>query len=106
MRSFLILAIAMTGAPALAAPAANLQVSDSQTAPRICARFEQRRSGSRRICLMAHQWQALLGPDWRQVIASRNGDEDLAAVGARTRPRPELPEECRICRHFSPPRSD
>jgi hypothetical protein len=106
MRLLLILAVMTTGAPALAAPETGLQVSDTQTAPRVCARFEQRRSGSRRICLMAHQWQVLLGPDWRQLIASRNADEDMAAIGARTRPRPEPPEECMVCRHVSPPRSD
>ena len=80
MRSFLALAILLSGTPALAAREAGLQVSDSQTAPRVCARFEQRRSGSRRVCLMAHQWQAILGPDWRQLIASRNADEDMAAI--------------------------
>lgn len=106
MRPFLALAILLSGVPALAAPEAGLQISDSQTATRVCARFEQRRSGSRRVCLMAHQWQAILGPDWRQLIASRNADEDMAAIGARTRPRSEIPEDCRVCRHFDRPRSD
>ena len=105
MKLLLVLATLIGGAPAFAEPAANIHYGDAP-ATRICALFPHRRDGSRRICLTATQWQARLGPDWRQLLTGRNAEDDLAVLGPRTRARPELPPDCLVCPQMPPPRTD
>ena len=89
MRSLVLLAVVVTGVPALAASAGDAQASSR--AETVCALFQQRRSGARRICLTTSAWQDRLGPDWRQILTGRNAEDDLDALGPRTRSNPRLP---------------
>ena len=106
MKALFLLAVVMAGAPAFAAPAGDPQASGADQGPRVCALFRHARDGSRRICLAPSEWQDRLGPDWRQVLTGRNYEDDMAALGPRTRDRPVLPPDCFRCREMPPPRSD
>jgi hypothetical protein len=91
MKALVLLAVVVTGAPALAASAGDAQALALSRAERVCAVFQQRRSGARRICLTTSAWQDRLGPDWRQILTGRNAEDDLDALGPRTRSNPRLP---------------
>ncbi len=91
MKSLVLLAVVVTGAPALAASAGEARASSLSRAERVCAVFQQRRAGARRICLTTSAWQDRLGPDWRQILTGRNAEDDLDALGPRTRSNPRLP---------------
>lgn len=91
MRSLVLLAVAVTGAPALVASAGEARASSRPGPETVCALFQQRRSGARRICLTTSAWQDRLGPDWRQILTGRNAEDDLDALGPRTRSNPRLP---------------
>ena len=87
MKALIALAVAVTGAPALAASADN-EASASQTDRRICTRIE-RRGGSRlayqRVCLTEAEWRDRLGPDWRMRLTGRNPEDDVEAADFRSR---------------------
>jgi hypothetical protein len=60
--------------------------------------FPHPRSSARRICLTESRWQQRLGPDWRQILTGRNVEDDMDALGPRTRSNPRLPPgACRVC---------
>ena len=97
MKALLVLAIGLTSVPAFAAPAPDELISSAQV-PRICVMFPDRRTTSRRICLTSSQWQARLGPDWRQILTGRNYEDDMEALSVRTRNNSTLPPgACRVC---------
>lgn len=108
MKTLLAVAVLAAGAAAIGAPASGQQPTSSEPAPNICVLFQQQRSGSRRICLSASEWQQRLGRDWRQYLSGRTVDDDLALLGTLTRSRsePVLRDGCMACREMPPPRQD
>ena len=97
MKACLILAIGLASVPSLAASAGEELIS-SAPVPRVCVMFPDRRTSSRRICLTSSQWQARLGPDWRQIVTGRNFEDDMDALSVRTRNNPRLPQgACNVC---------
>jgi hypothetical protein len=105
MKFLLVPALLMSGAAASAASAESALFA-SEPATRICALSQQRRDGSRRICLTPSQWQARLGPDWRQVLTGRNAEDDVATLAPRTRLRAERRPDCLTCPRREPLRTD
>ena len=94
MRAVLAFAVAVTGAPALAAAGSDDQAANAGSGRKICTRVE-RRGGSRlsyqRVCLTEAEWRERLGPDWRIQLSGRAPDDDVDAVGVRTRAFSNLP---------------
>jgi hypothetical protein len=88
MKSLLAVAVAVTGATALAAAGSDDQASASNSDRKICTRI-QRRGGSRlayqRVCLTSAEWRERLGPDWRIQLTGRNPEEDVEAADFRSR---------------------
>jgi hypothetical protein len=98
MKKLLVLALALTGAPALAAPTSSNPDLITSRSPRVCALFPTQRTGARRICLTTEQWRGRLGNDWQQVLTGRNYEDDMDALRVRTRANPRLPAgACNVC---------
>ena len=96
MKKLLVLALVLTGAPALAAPTSSDTITSRS--PRVCAMFPTMRTGARRICLTNEQWRGRLGNDWQQVLTGRNYEDDMAALRVRARANPRLPAgACNVC---------
>lgn len=91
MKAVLAVAIAVTGAPLIAAPSADDQASSASSGRKVCTRVE-RRGGSRlayqRVCLTEAQWRERFGPDWRIRLSGRNPEEDVEAADLRSRDAP------------------
>jgi len=88
MKAVLAVAVAVTGAPALAAAGSDDQASASRGERKMCTRI-QRRGGSRlayqRVCLTSAEWRERLGPDWRMQLTGRNPEDDFEAADFRSR---------------------
>jgi hypothetical protein len=98
MKALLVLAVALTGAASSTTVAAEEQLISSARARPICVQFPDRRTSARRICLTASAWRERLGPDWRQILTGRNVEDDMDALGPRTRSNPRLPAgACNVC---------
>ena len=96
MKKLLVLALVLTGAPALAAPTSTDMITSRS--PRVCAMFPTQRTGARRICLTTEQWRSRLGNDWQQVLTGRNYEDDMAMLRVRARANPRLPAGgCNVC---------
>ena len=94
LKAVLAFALAVTGAPALAAAGSDDEAANADSGRRVCTRV-QRRGGSRlayqRVCLTEAEWRERLGPDWRIQLSGRSPDEDVDGVGVRTRQFSNLP---------------
>ena len=88
LKAVLAFAVAVTGAPALAAASSDDQASNARSGRTVCTRI-QRRGGSRlayqRVCLTEAQWRERLGPDWRIQLSGRNPEDDVEAADFRSR---------------------
>ena len=96
MKALIALAVAITGAPALAVAADdNEQASTSERERKICTRIQLRgasRMPYRRVCLTEAEWRDRLGPDWRQHLAgNQNPEDDMDAVDTRARAFTDVP---------------
>ena len=88
MKALIALAVAVTGAPALAVSGADDQTAASGSDRKICTRIERRgasRLAYQRVCLTAAQWRERYGPDWRLVLTGRNPEDDVEEADFRSR---------------------
>ncbi|MEA3030621.1 MAG: hypothetical protein QOJ53_2382 [Sphingomonadales bacterium] len=90
MKALIVLALAATAGPAIAAGSADRDEASATRDQRFCTRIE-RRSGSRmayqRVCLTQAEWRERLGADWRQHLTGRPSiEEQLDSLEARTSP--------------------
>jgi hypothetical protein len=88
MKALIVLALAATAGPAIAAGSGDRDEASSARQQRHCTRI-QTRSGSRmayqRVCLTAAEWRERLGPDWRQGLSGRPSvDEQLDELAVRS----------------------
>lgn len=87
MKALIVLALAATAGPAIAAGSAEGDQASATREQRHCTRIE-RRSGSRmayqRVCLTHAEWRERLGADWRQHLTGRPSvEEQLDDLDAR-----------------------
>ena len=82
--------VATSGPVAVTAAAASSGNENVASERRLCTQAARGRAGSRmaprRICRTAAQWQAALGPDWRQHVSGRYLEDDMDSLEARTSP--------------------
>src|SRR5688572_19032365 len=88
MKAILVIAVAVTGTPVLAAAASDDEASTTRAERKICTRIERRgasRLAYQRVCLTSAEWRDRLGPDWRTRLSGRNPEEDVEAADLRSR---------------------
>ena len=91
MKMLVAVALAATSIPVAATAAAPAGGNDTTASERrVCAQTATARSGSRmnprRVCRTPAQWQAALGPDWRQHISGRYVEDDMDTLSVRSGP--------------------
>ena len=81
-------ALVLTSSSLMAVSAAAFDTTPGAREHRVCTQI-QRRGGSRlayqRLCLTETEWRARLGTDWRQVLAGRSPEDDIAGLDAMSR---------------------
>lgn len=93
MRALFAAALLLGAAPALAEPSPDETVVVRGDRP-TCTRVQLRgasRIAYQRVCRTPTEWRTLLGPDWRQILAGRSPEDDLATVAGQNRSDAEVP---------------
>jgi hypothetical protein len=87
MKKLIIVALAATSIPTLTTTTSAAAGDSGASERRYCAQASIARAGSRmparRFCRTAGEWQAALGPDWRQRLTGRSVQDDLDGLAAR-----------------------
>ena len=91
MKMLVAVAMIATSVPVAATAAAVAAGNDNNASDRrVCAQAATARSGSRmnprRVCRTPAQWQAALGPDWRQHLSGRYVEDDMDTLSVRSGP--------------------
>jgi len=93
MRALFAAAVVLAATPAFAEPDENDPVVVRGDRP-TCTRVQLRgasRIAFQRVCRTPTEWRSLLGPDWRQILAGRSPEDDLATVDGQNRSTLEVP---------------